>query len=306
MSIGLDLPISVNWLETYNYAIKNDLKAIQFSSIPRDTNIRDIINFRNRLDKSIYPVIHGNLTFNLAGSAKGSCDPQYNRKLGNTKSGLLNELDISVMLNTELVVHIGSQPEKDIGIKTIINTVNEVLIMEGANSANYAKLSQIPLVDFQRSRKLLLENSAGKGNFLGNTLDEISIILSGINPNYRDQVNICIDTCHLSDAGQYKLGDPSQVEQFFTDFHQKIGLNKLHVFHLNDSKNPFGSGKDRHEHLARGYIFGYNGISGLSKLINLAGVNRIPMVGEYPNDGNDPLLDVDLVKSLGSFYPKRS
>jgi endonuclease IV len=292
---GLDQPITVNYNNTYNLAIKNNLKALQFS-IDKYAGIRDMIAMRNRPTNGIYTCIHGNVTYNLAGSAAGTHDPQYYRKLNNTKAGLLTELDISTIMNIPLIVHIGYQHDKDVGVKTIINTINEVISMEGATTLNYAKLTDIQLTDFQHKRQLILENSAGKGSALGMTLDEISIILSGINPDYKDNVNVCIDTCHLSDAGQYRLGDPSQVESFFSDFDQKIGLNKLKVMHLNDSKNAFGSCCDRHEHLGYGHIYHHGGLLGLQKILEYSSKLGVPLVGEF-NDGNG-MQDVTLVNSL--------
>jgi len=291
---GLDTPVKVNYLNTYNLAAKQNLKALQFST-SKYASIRDMIDMRNR-PTGIPTIIHGNLGYNLAGSAQGTCDPQYNKKLTNTKAGLLTELDMSTIMNIPVIVHIGTQPDYDIGIKTIIDTLNQVIAMEGVSTMNYARLLGLPVTDFQHQRRVILENAAGRGNSIGMTLDEISIILSGISPTFQDSVGICIDTCHLSDAGQFTLRDVNSVNQFFEAFDQKIGRNKLKVMHLNDSKNPFGSRCDRHEHLGQGYIYQNDGISGLKELLKIAAEREIPLIGEFSDGGG--MRDVELVNSL--------
>ncbi|MCP6756301.1 TIM barrel protein, partial [Klebsiella pneumoniae] len=87
---------------------------------------------------------------------------------------------------------------------------------------------------FKTKRKILLENSAGLGNCIGTSLDEMSVLLSLISPTLQDNVGICIDTCHAYDAAQYDFGNPLVVEKFYNDIDTKIP-GKLKLFHLNDS-----------------------------------------------------------------------
>jgi len=296
--MGLDLRLTNNsYQNTYESVLSSGLKCCQ--TMCENTGIRDIVQARNLLEKNkqLYTCFHSNLATNLAGSTDGSMDPQFNRKLTNCKQKLLNELDIATMVGTDLVVHFGSNKERQFGIRTIIDSVNELLITENINTISYARLSEVPLIDFTKKRQIVLENSAGKGNSLGVTLDEMSIVLSQINPTLRDNVNICIDTCHLSDASQYDFGTIGETDRFYNDFSQKIGLEKLKLFHMNDSKGSFGCKWDRHEHLGYGKIFGQEGgIKGLKEFVINAKDKNIPLIGEFSDGGG--MEDVRFVNQL--------
>lgn len=296
IKFGLDTPFDTTFQKTINNCLNNHLPACQ-TSIPLHTNIVDLFTTKKIFDtnSSFYTCFHSNITYNLAGSAKGSSDPQYGRKLTQTKNGLLRELDIATFLEKGVVVHVGTQQNEKVGINQIINTINEVLILENSNTLSYTYHSGKGIRDFKDRRKIILENSAAKGNQLGYSLDQISIILSQINHTLRDNVTICIDTCHLNDAAQYNLGDIDAVDKFYKDFDEKIGISKLEVFHMNDSKNKFGSKSDRHEHLSKGFIFGENE-KGLKYFMNKTNQLNIPMIGEF-NDGLG-MSDIELVKNL--------
>lgn len=294
--MGLDLPMIENYYDTFSLALKHQLKACQISRI-NISNIFDIIQTRKLLSEhpEMYTCFHSNLIYNLAGSAKGSMDPQYNRKLNNTKRGLLLELDIATMIGTGLIVHIGNNIETRKAYNIIAQTINEILILENCNTISYAKHSGIPLIDFKTKRKIILENSAGQGNSIGKSLDEISIITSLLDPNLRDNLRVCIDTCHACDAAEYNFGDIEHTRKFYADFSQKLGISKLEVFHMNDSKHGFGSKADRHEHLTYGHIFQHpEGLKSLKYFVNHAADVGIPLIGEY----SDGLQDVKLVNSL--------
>jgi len=162
---------------------------------------------------------------------------------------------------------------------------------ETKNTKNIARGLDIPLEEFKSSRKIILENAAGEGNKLGSTLDEIGQIISGVREDLRPQLKVCIDTAHIFGAGQYDFGKAKEVKRFYRDFDQKIGLDYLEVFHLNDSRVAYGSRKDRHENLGLGYIFGVerneemngDGLEGLKALVEEAEKRRIPLIGEPPH-----------------------
>ena len=296
--IGLDVPIRHSLYDTYKECIDLGLKSCQ-TSLGKTTNIYDLFKCKKLLieNPNFYTCFHGNITYNLAGSSKGSEDPQYSRKLNNCKNGLLHELDIATFLNKGVVVHIGTQEDQNIGMNQIINTINEVLIMETSETISYSRHSQCNVREFRDKRKIILENSAAKGNQLGSTLDQMSFINSQINPSLRDNVTFCIDTCHISDAGQYDFGNVEIVNNFYEDFDKKIGLKKLEAFHLNDSKYEYGSKQDRHEHLGKGYIFGKeNGLNGLQVLLKKNIEYGIPMIGEFSDGKGDQ--DIQLINTL--------
>ena len=304
IKFGLDLDINNSLYQTYKDCIDSQLPACQLS-IGRIVNLFDLVKSKKLLESTpnFYTCFHGNITYNLAGSSKGSSDPQFGRKLNNCKIGLLRELDIATFLNKGVIVHIGTQEDEDIGIQQIINTINEVLILENSDTVSYARHSQCDIKDFTNRRRIILENSAGKGNQLGTSFDQISFILSQINPMLRHNVSVCIDTCHINDAGQYKLGKISEVHRFFKEFDEKINLSKLEVFHLNDSLNKFGSKMDRHAHLGRGYIFSENGndeesdgLNGLKTLLCKNNAYDLPMIGEFSDRLGQQ--DIDLIKTI--------
>lgn len=119
---------------------------------------------------------------------------------------------------------------------------------------------------------VLLEFMAGKGNELGTSIDELKYIIDGI--KNKDRIGVCLDSCHMNDAGV----DISKLDEFLDEFDNKIGINKIKCFHLNDSKNQIGSHKDRHDNIGYGTI-------GFDNLINITTNKRlegIPFILETP------------------------
>ena len=119
---------------------------------------------------------------------------------------------------------------------------------------------------------VLLEFMAGKGNELGTSIDELKYIIDGI--KNKDRVGVCLDSCHMNDAGV----DISKLDEFLDEFDNKIGIDKIKCFHLNDSKNQIGSHKDRHDNIGYGTI-------GFDNLINITTNKRlegIPFILETP------------------------
>lgn len=118
---------------------------------------------------------------------------------------------------------------------------------------------------------ILLETMAGKGTECGCTLEEIKTILDLVKSNY---IGVCLDTCHLHDAG-YKMSD---FNTFLTEFDHLIGLDKIHCIHINDSKNICGAHKDRHENLG----FGNIGFDPLYQIIQNEKLKNVPKILETP------------------------
>lgn len=119
---------------------------------------------------------------------------------------------------------------------------------------------------------ICLETMAGKGTELGKTLEEIKYIIDNVDNSNR--LMVCLDTCHLNDAG-YDMGD---FDKFLDDFDRIIGLNKIGCIHINDSKNEKGAHKDRHENIGIGFI----GFDNLSKIIHHKKLENIPKILETP------------------------
>ena len=122
---------------------------------------------------------------------------------------------------------------------------------------------------------ILIETMAGKGTECGKTIDEVKAILDGI--IYQDKIGVCVDTCHINDAG-YK------IEDYLEEFKNKIGLDKIKCLHINDSKNVCGAHKDRHENIG----FGTIGFTNLVNLINNEELKNVPKILETPYIENYP------------------
>ena len=162
----------------------------------------------------------------------------------------------------------------------------------------------MPENEYIAQRRVMLENSAGEGTKLGNTLDNLAEIINGVPEGVRDRVDVCIDTMHIFGAGQYDFGKCESVVQFFSDFDKKIGLKKLKCIHLNDCEPTikYGDRKDRHACLCQGNIWGNESdnekiddkILSLATLLRLSETYNIPLIGET----TDSMWDYNIIKSL--------
>ena len=120
--------------------------------------------------------------------------------------------------------------------------------------------------------KIALETMSGKGHEIGITFEEISEIIA--QSNHKERLGVCLDTCHISDAG-YEVKD---FDQILKEFDRVIGLDKLLVVHVNDTKNPKGAHKDRHENIGYGYL----GFETLYKIVNHPLLQDVPKILETP------------------------
>lgn len=136
---------------------------------------------------------------------------------------------------------------------------------------------------------VLLETMAGKGTEVGRTFEEIRAIMDGVEK--RHVLGVCLDTCHVYDAGYDIVND---LEGVLAEFDRIIGLQHLHMIHLNDSKNPMGSHKDRHEKWGQGTL----GLDTAKTLLNHPKLAHIPFLLETPNDEEGYAQEIALMKSL--------
>lgn len=154
--------------------------------------------------------------------------------------------------------HVGGGVEK--GTARIIEGLNEVLSQD------------FPV-------RIALETMAGKGTEIGRNFDEIAAIIDGVKHN--DRLSVCFDTCHVHDAGYDIVNDFDGVLE---QFDQAIGLDRISVIHVNDSKNVMGAMKDRHENLG----FGHIGFEPLNYIVHHPKFESIPKILETPFVGLDP------------------
>lgn len=136
---------------------------------------------------------------------------------------------------------------------------------------------------------VLLETMAGKGSEVGRSFEELARILDGT--RHDELLGICLDTCHVSDAGYDVAGD---LEGVLGEFDRLIGLERLRALHLNDSKSPCGSRRDRHERLGAGHL----GINCFAAIVAHPLLSTLPMVLETPNDLAGYAAEIALLRSL--------
>ena len=123
---------------------------------------------------------------------------------------------------------------------------------------------------------VLLETMAGKGTEVGRSFEELARIIDGV--EHDELLGVCLDTCHVWDAGYDVAGD---LDGVLDEFDRVIGLDRLRALHLNDSKNPRGARKDRHERIGRGAL----GLGAFAAVVADSRLAGLPMVLETPQDG---------------------
>lgn len=139
---------------------------------------------------------------------------------------------------------------------------------------------------------LLLENTAGQGTEIGYSFEQIQKIIAGVDQKKR--MGVCLDTAHSFEAG-YDLSKKDGIERAIESFEQTIGLKRLHLLHLNDSKTPLGSRKDRHWHIGEGQI----GLEGFRYLVNHPLLKHLPGIMETPRkDTVEDLKNMGVIRSL--------
>ena len=137
--------------------------------------------------------------------------------------------------------------------------------------------------------KVTLETMAGKGSEIGSTFEELKTIIDGC--DFAEHLYVCLDTCHVSDAG-YDVCEG--LYGTLEEFDKIIGTKKLAAVHLNDSKNPRGSHKDRHEKIGQGFL----GIENVERIINCPVFDGLPIVLETPNDIDGYEAEIKLLKGM--------
>jgi deoxyribonuclease-4 len=186
-----------------------------------------------------------------------------------SRASLTAEMDRSGRLAVDYVVaHIGSHKGKGslAGVRNVAEACNEAL------DAN------------PNATTLLVENTAGQKNAVGARFEELRMILDGV--RQADRIGVCLDTCHLFAAG-FDISTSAGVEETLRLFDDTVGLERLKVVHLNDSKGALGNNLDRHDHVGMGRI----GERGFRAFLHSNGIGRLPLLMETPQD--DRRTDAD-------------
>ena len=168
--------------------------------------------------------------------------------------------------------HPGSHTEQgmEVGVSQIAETLNAILKPE-------------------QHTTVLLETMSGKGSEVGGRFEELREILDRVALN--TQMGVCMDTCHISDAGYDIAGD---IDGVLTEFDRVIGLERLKAVHINDSMNPLGAHKDRHARIGEGYL----GEAAFGRIINHPALRDLPFILETPNDLAGYAREIGRLKEL--------
>ncbi|MBK6087584.1 deoxyribonuclease IV [Ruminococcus difficilis] len=245
---------------TFSYFTRNPRGGRSKDIIPEDASALNNLLAEQHFGKL---VAHGSYTMNL-------CAAKESTRL----NGLdMLEQDIQRMeffphqyYNFHPGAHTGQGAEK--GIELIAQALNSVLFPEMRTT-------------------VLLETMAGKGTEMGRSFEELKAIIDRV--ELKDKVGVCFDTCHVWDAGYDIANDLDGVLHHFDDV---IGLDRLRAVHFNDSKNPCGSHKDRHEKLGQGCI----GMEAMKRIALHPALQNKPFILETPNDDAGYIAEIGMVK----------
>jgi deoxyribonuclease-4 len=180
-----------------------------------------------------------------------------------------------------LVIHPGSHlgTGEEVGMDRIVANLNRVFDEVNNNTVT-----------------VCLETTAGQGTNLGYTFEQIAYMINKVDD--KAHVGVCMDTCHIFAAG-YPIIDPKDYKKTMKAFEDVIGLDRLKVIHVNDSKREQGSKVDRHEHIGKGKI----GLEGFCNLVNDRKLAKIPMILETPKE-DDLKEDIENLKVLRGLVKK--
>lgn len=245
---------------TFQYFTRNprggSVKAVDYDDIKKFNDFAK----ENNID---YIIAHAPYTMNLASPDEKVRDFGY--RVIKEDLETLEHID-KVYYNFHPGSHVGQGIEA--GIDLIADTINKVI------SPNQKTL-------------VLLETMAGKGSEIGSNFREIKRIIDKV--EHSEKIGVLLDTCHVNDGG-YDI--VNHLDEVLKEFDEIIGINLLKAIHLNDSKNPRESHKDRHEKIGLGTI----GLESLVRIINHPLLRELPFVLETPNDNEGYKEEIKLLK----------
>ena len=273
MIIGCHLSVSKGFLPMGKDALKIGANTMQFfTRNPRggkakDIDENDINSFLSFCsDNGITSFLaHAPYTLNPC-----SANEDTRRFAAETMADDLKRLEMlgGCMYNFHPGSHTGQGVET--GIEQISATLNEVITPE-------------------QSTVVLLETMAGKGSEVGRSFEEIRAIIDKV--RIKEKIGVCLDTCHVHDAG-YDIVD--KLDSVIDEFDKTVGLEYLRAIHINDSLNPCGAHKDRHAKIGEGYI----GTAAFERIINHPALKALPFYLETPNELPGYAEEIALLKSL--------
>jgi deoxyribonuclease-4 len=277
MRFGFHISIAGGFSKVVERAHIRGCETIQFfSRNPRGwkyspLNKKEVKSFRSSLQPPVlFPIfLHMPYLPNIASSKSKF----YKRSIHSIATDLKRAEQLGAQY---LIIHIGHRMEssEDQAIEAVSQGIDQA---------------------FEKVRNaiiLLVENAAGQGTEVGYTFDQIKKVIEGVHDHQR--MGVCLDTAHTFEAG-YDLSDKNEIDRTLEKFDQTIGLRRLHLLHLNDSKTPLGSRKDRHWHIGEGHI----GLEGFRHLVNHPSLRHLPGIMETPRkDTVEDLKNMKVIRSL--------
>ncbi len=277
MRFGFHISIAGGFSKVAERANVRGCETIQFfSRNPRGwkyspLNEKDVKAFRSSIQSSsLFPIfLHIPYLPNIA-SFKSTF---YKRSIHSIATDLQRAEQLGAQY---LIIHIGHRMEssEDQAIEAVSQGIDQAFEM------------------VKNDVMLLTENTAGQGTEIGYHFNQIKNIIEGVHDHQR--MGVCLDTAHSFEAG-YDLSNKDGIERTLENFDQTIGLKRLQLLHLNDSKTPLGSRKDRHWHIGEGYI----GLEGFRTLANHPLLRHLPGIMETPRkDTVEDLKNMKVIRSL--------
>lgn len=273
IKIGSHLSISKGYLNMAKEATKMNANTFAFftrnprGGSARKLDLEDIERFNEYLKENDFEklVAHAPYTMNLASS------DEKTREFA--RMAMKEDIErMELIPNNYYNFHPGSHVKQgaEKGIELIAELLNEVIFETMTTT-------------------ILLETMAGKGTEVGRSFEELKQIIDKV--ELKDKIGVCLDTCHVSDGGYDITND---LDFVLSEFDRIIGIDKLKALHLNDSKNPLGAHKDRHEKIGDGYL----GIDTFKKIVNHPYLKTLPMILETPNDFDGYKKEIEILRGL--------
>lgn len=273
LTIGAHLSASKGYTAMLKQAKEIGANTFQFftrnprGGSAKDIDEKDVNTFLELMKSEGFPVIlaHAPYTLNCC-----SAKPETIEFAVNTFADDLRRMEYTPnqLYNFHPGSHVGQGEEK--GIELIADALNKVLFEDMTTT-------------------VLLETMAGKGSEVGKTFEELRAIIDRV--ELSDKLGVCLDTCHVNDAGYDIVND---LDGVLDEFDKVIGLDRLKAIHLNDSKNPLSAHKDRHEKIGEGYI----GLEAIERIINHPKLRNLPFFLETPNELDGYAREIEILRGL--------
>ena len=273
IKIGCHLSVSKGFAKMAEEALSINADTLQFfsrnprGSKAKDIDEKDVEKFLKICKEHNFGKIIAHAPYTLNPCSK---DEKVREFALQTMADDLKRLEIlgGVFYNFHPGSHVGQGSDE--GIRLITETINKAAKKE-------------------YSTTILLETMAGKGTEIGRNFEELKKIIDGVEEGIK--IGVCMDTCHVFDGG-YDI--VNNLDGVLAEFDKIIGIEYLKALHLNDSMNPMGSHKDRHQKIGEGYV----GIKTFENIVNNKFLKELPMCLETPNDIDGYRKEIDILRSL--------